>query len=488
MATRNRFLEISDRLTERKNSFTNLSYRGQRTNLNHSQAQWSLPSSKKLQKHIKNMADNFKMEQVDPDIFVLDVLQFFFEERLEQTQLNDHLRRLAATALSEAINASSKLDFVPRPPSLPPSIKWLIGQAVQIAFRKLQKEQGIYEIVRVTVKAKLRSEYELAKMDVGGALSFRTRAMSVNKLSTSPQGLEFLKQFIETNGKEDVKSIEQAINDNTTIALDQNQFDALVSFILNISIQKFINSTLLKFLNTRDYPKVVEEIRKWTKVEGKDDPELISRRNAEAELFQSGSYSAARSVFLSYKAFAVAKSLPKLSRAQNPALIIAGAGLGFTIFKGISDNRGDVTWNLSKVDGQKCPNDDEAKYKNKAVWQEKSFEVVQRTEGIGGLLPMSATFEVKFKYNGYGVGFISMQFLRSEDAMGWGLNVDASIMGDPNNYSRDDGELMSSFDITFNYRFSTSIPFRDDDVWIGNYKIYGDGKFVTISDKWTSPP
>ncbi len=423
----------------------------------------------------------------DGDTFVLDVLQFFFEERLDISQLNDHLKKLAAQCLSEAIKASSALDFVPRPPGMPPSVTWLVGQAVQIAFRKIIKSQGIYEAVRVTVKRNFKTEYLLAKMDEGGALSYRPRSMNVNNLKTSSQGIQFLKQFQSSGKTDDIKLVEKAVNDATTVTLNIQQFDTLVSFCINIGIPRFLDSTLLKVLNLRNFPQVTEEIRKWVKVEGKDDPELIKRRHAEAELFQSGSYAAAQTVFRSYNAFQLAKSLPGVSRAQNPAAVVGAVGVGFQVLKGFIDNRGDVTFSLATMTGQLCPRDDEAKYKNKAIYQNKSFNVFQQTSGVGGILPMSATFEVKYKYNGYAVGSVSMQHLKNQDAIGWGLDVKADIMPDPDAYNREDGEIMSAIEVTFNYRFSTSIPFRDDDIWIGTYKIFGDGR-VVVSDKWTSPP
>ena len=467
MHTKNRFLETSERLAASTNRFNQ---RGT------AQAQ----TIKKKQPITDAV--------VDSDTFVLDVLQFFFDERLQPEQLNESLRNLAAYALSEAINASEALDFVPRPPGMPPTVKWLVGQAVQIAFRRIQKEQGIYEIVRTTVKLKLRSEYEMAKMNLSGSQSNRGRQMGANNLRTSTQGLEIIKQFGGSSVLDAIEKVEEAINKGINIPLKQNQFDALVSLCSNIGIARFMASTLLKALNEQDHTKAAEEIRKWVKVEGKDDPELIRRRNTEAELFTSGNYSGARSVFQSYKAYHAALSMPPLSRQQNPAVVIAAAGLGWQILNGLINNKGDVSWNLSKMEGQKSPYDDEAKYKNKAVYDEKSFVVTQKTTSVGGILPMSADFEVKFKYNGYAIGFVSIQHLRNQDAMGWGLFVEATMMVDPNSYQRADGEPMAAVDLTFNYRFTTNIPFRDDDVWIVTYKLYGDGRVVTVSDKWTSPP
>lgn len=471
--TRNRFLETNERLISKRNRF----------------------SGSKFMEGVTTPAPP-PNAVVDADTFVLDVLEFFFDERLSPAHLNDQLRQLAAYALQEAIEASRTLDFVPRPPSIPPSVTWLVGQAVQIAFRKITQSRSIYESVRVTVKLKLKSEYALAKMDVAGALSHRRRVTATELIERhiSEQGSLFMSQFpASTIGAEDISIVERTVsNATTTLGLNQNQFDALVSFCSSIGSAKFLSSTLLTLLNT-PFPfeadrnsKIAEEIRKWKLVAGADDPDAISRRGAEADLFQNGSYSGASSVFRSYAAFAKAKGLPT-SRAKDGGATVAAIGVGFQILSGFIANKGDVTYDLTKMNGQKCPSDDETTYKNKAAYQDKVFTVTRATTGIAGVNDMSADFEVHFKYNGYAVGFVSMNYARSKDAVGWGLDVKADMLPDPNNYKRSDGELMSAVQLTFTYRFSTSIPFRDDDVWIGNYKMFGDGH-VEQNGRWTSAP
>lgn len=480
MQTRNRFLETSARLSSRSGRFSSAKFL----------SGCSTP-------------DTSTPATVDPDTFVLDILEFFFEERLSPAQLNDHLKRVAAEALSEANSASENLDFVPRPPGFPPTVTWLVGQAVQIAYRKAKRDGKIYEIVRIRVKSVLRSEYELAKMNVDGALSYRSKStsrqspatMSINSLYLSEEGKRFMSQFpASTMGAEDISLVENTVNNSTSmVALNQKQFDALVSFCRSITTGKFLSSTLLSVLNT-PFPsdtdrniKIAEEIRKWKLIDGADDPDSISRRGAEADLFLSGSYSGASSVFRSYEAFALAKSSTRVSKAQTPAVAVASVGVGFQILKGFIDNRGDITYDLAKMDGQKCPSDDEAKYKNKASYQDQVFTVTKETTGIGGINDMSADFEVHFKYNGYAVGYVLMNYARGQDAIGWGLDVKADMMADPNDYQRSDGDRMSAIQLTFTYRFSTSVPFRDDDVWVGNYKIFGDGH-VEQNGRWTSAP
>lgn len=68
--------------------------------------------------------------------------------------------------------------------------------------------------------------------------------------------------------------------------LNQNQFDALVSFTFNVGVAAFKRSTLLRKakLNPND-PDIAAEFRKWKHGGGKVLPGLITRREAELKLY-----------------------------------------------------------------------------------------------------------------------------------------------------------------------------------------------------------
>ena len=85
--------------------------------------------------------------------------------------------------------------------------------------------------------------------------------------------------------KEDLKTFEKIVKDNVKVPLNQNQFDALVSFVFNVGGGNFKNSTLLKVLNKGDYSAAAGEFSKWVYCGGKKLPGLVRRRQAEAELF-----------------------------------------------------------------------------------------------------------------------------------------------------------------------------------------------------------
>lgn len=85
--------------------------------------------------------------------------------------------------------------------------------------------------------------------------------------------------------KEDLKSSEKYVNQYVKVAINQNQFDALVSFTFNCGCGALKSSTLLKKLNNGDYAGAANEFLRWNKANGKVLNGLVKRRKAEKELF-----------------------------------------------------------------------------------------------------------------------------------------------------------------------------------------------------------
>jgi len=89
--------------------------------------------------------------------------------------------------------------------------------------------------------------------------------------------------------KRDMKPFEEAVRKYVDVELDQEQFDALASFVYNEGANAFRESTLLKKLNRGDYSGASAEFPRWNKiiVDGEKVPSrgLTSRRAAEKELF-----------------------------------------------------------------------------------------------------------------------------------------------------------------------------------------------------------
>lgn len=77
------------------------------------------------------------------------------------------------------------------------------------------------------------------------------------------------------------------INKVVKVELNQNQFDALVSFAYNLGNGNLQNSTLLKKVNSGDFIGASNEFIKWNKVGKKELAGLTKRREKEKKLFLS---------------------------------------------------------------------------------------------------------------------------------------------------------------------------------------------------------
>jgi len=71
------------------------------------------------------------------------------------------------------------------------------------------------------------------------------------------------------------------------VELTQNQYDALTSFVYNIGADAFFNSTMLKFLNDKNFIKAAGEFHKWCHIEGHISEGLVCRRSDEKHIFMS---------------------------------------------------------------------------------------------------------------------------------------------------------------------------------------------------------
>ena len=75
------------------------------------------------------------------------------------------------------------------------------------------------------------------------------------------------------------------INKVVKVPLNQNQFDALVSFAYNIGNVNFNSSTLLRWLNQGNYKEASMQLLRWDKSKGIVLNGLTKRRKAEKALF-----------------------------------------------------------------------------------------------------------------------------------------------------------------------------------------------------------
>lgn len=86
---------------------------------------------------------------------------------------------------------------------------------------------------------------------------------------------------------EDLKTSEKEI-DSHNLRLNQNQFDALVSFVFNVGAGNFRSSTLLKRVRLNpNHPDIENQFKRWVYAKGRVLPGLVKRRNDEAKLYFS---------------------------------------------------------------------------------------------------------------------------------------------------------------------------------------------------------
>ena len=101
------------------------------------------------------------------------------------------------------------------------------------------------------------------------------------------EGMEWTEEQAEEALKEEVIGYCRYVEELVEVPLNQNQFDALTSWIYNLGPTNLKKSTMLKVLNGGNYDEVPEQIKKWNKAGGQVLNGLVRRREAEAELFVS---------------------------------------------------------------------------------------------------------------------------------------------------------------------------------------------------------
>ena len=83
----------------------------------------------------------------------------------------------------------------------------------------------------------------------------------------------------------DISRFEPQIDQLVKVPLNQNQWDALMSFTYNLGAGNLGSSTLLKLLNNGDYAGAAAQFPRWNRAGGVVLPGLTKRRAAEQAMF-----------------------------------------------------------------------------------------------------------------------------------------------------------------------------------------------------------
>jgi lysozyme len=100
------------------------------------------------------------------------------------------------------------------------------------------------------------------------------------------EGDKITEEEAEALLKEDLCDFEEHVDRLVTVSLNQDQFDALVSWTFNLGPTNLKESTLLRKLNEGHYDDVPAEMARWNRAGGEVLEGLKRRRKAEGLLWQ----------------------------------------------------------------------------------------------------------------------------------------------------------------------------------------------------------
>lgn len=104
-----------------------------------------------------------------------------------------------------------------------------------------------------------------------------TKDVQEGDTCTPEQADEFLQR--------DISEAERYVHDLVNVPITQGQYNALVDFTFNLGSGNLAKSSLLRYLNQRQYGLADAEFDKWNKAGGKVLAGLTKRRDLEQAMF-----------------------------------------------------------------------------------------------------------------------------------------------------------------------------------------------------------
>jgi lysozyme len=111
---------------------------------------------------------------------------------------------------------------------------------------------------------------------------------------TATKGMRITEQQADNLFDRDISVCEKCVNNAVTVKINQQMFDALVSFVFNFGCPRFQSSTMLRLLNQGDYVGAAQQFSRWVygtnpKTGKKEQlPGLVARRAKERQMFEAG--------------------------------------------------------------------------------------------------------------------------------------------------------------------------------------------------------
>ena len=124
-----------------------------------------------------------------------------------------------------------------------------------------------------------------AYLDTGGVWTIGYGTIKYMSGTRVAKGDKISVEDAEANLMNDCKWVDACLDKKVTAKLNQNQFDALASFVYNIGESQFGSSTLLRKVNAGDFVGAASEFDRWVFDNGKRIEGLAKRRAKEKALF-----------------------------------------------------------------------------------------------------------------------------------------------------------------------------------------------------------
>ena len=160
---------------------------------------------------------------------------------------------------------------------------------------------------------------------------------------------------------------------------------------------------------------------------------------------------------------------------------IASAIVGAVMTR-VLDNEGDVRWEIEQMRGMKAPGDIPADGQ-RPVEDHRVVIKGPHATTVGGLDEIYADFRVDYQTDGRAVGNVQVTPEHTEDAVGLGLTVKATIMDDARTYRAEgSNEPFAALKIRFQYRWDS--PLYNDLLALADVALYGSGDHG-VHYEWT---